>query len=113
MDVSSLNAGNRIWGKELKGNQLAHVAWSPDSKILLFGMANGEVQIFDNQGNFIVSDWPDAPPPSCTSCKKFLIFRVSAYFFPSDENDRQLSGQRCRSCEHRRHPLVRRHGGLH
>lgn len=50
-----LNVGNRIWGKELKGNQLAHVAWSPDSKILLFGMANGEVQIFDNQGNFIVS----------------------------------------------------------
>ena len=47
--------GNRIWGKELKGNQLAHVAWSPDSKILLFGMANGEVQIYDNQGNFIVS----------------------------------------------------------
>ncbi|KAF3844601.1 hypothetical protein F7725_007764 [Dissostichus mawsoni] len=46
--------GNRIWGKELKGNQLAHVAWSPDSKILLFGMANGEVQIYDNQGNFIV-----------------------------------------------------------
>uniref|UniRef100_A0A3Q3JRB8 WD repeat-containing protein 35 n=1 Tax=Monopterus albus TaxID=43700 RepID=A0A3Q3JRB8_MONAL len=46
--------GNRIWGKELKGNQLAHVAWSPDSKILLFGMASGEVQIYDNQGNFIM-----------------------------------------------------------
>uniref|UniRef100_A0A3Q2CBS3 WD repeat-containing protein 35 n=1 Tax=Cyprinodon variegatus TaxID=28743 RepID=A0A3Q2CBS3_CYPVA len=46
--------GNRIWGKELKGSQLAHVAWSPDSKILLFGMANGEVHIYDNQGNFIV-----------------------------------------------------------
>ncbi|KAM8834110.1 WD repeat-containing protein 35 [Synchiropus picturatus] len=45
--------GNRIWGKELKGNQLAHVAWSPDSNILLFGMANGEVHIYDNQGNFI------------------------------------------------------------
>lgn len=47
--------GNRLWVKELKGYQLAHVAWSPDSKILLFGMANGEVQIFDNQGNFVVS----------------------------------------------------------
>lgn len=47
--------GNRIWVKELKGYQLAHVAWSPDSKILLFGMASGEVQIFDNQGNFVVS----------------------------------------------------------
>ncbi|KAM6912965.1 WD repeat-containing protein 35 [Xenentodon cancila] len=45
--------GNRVWGKELKGSQLAHVAWSPDSKILLFGMANGEVHIYDNQGNFI------------------------------------------------------------
>uniref|UniRef100_A0A8C9R5G6 WD repeat-containing protein 35 n=1 Tax=Scleropages formosus TaxID=113540 RepID=A0A8C9R5G6_SCLFO len=46
--------GNRIWGKELKGIQLAHVAWSPDSKILLFGMASGEIHIYDNQGNFIV-----------------------------------------------------------
>ncbi|XP_003962343.3 WD repeat-containing protein 35 [Takifugu rubripes] len=46
--------GNRIWVKELKGYQLAHVAWSPDSKILLFGMASGEVQIFDNQGNFVM-----------------------------------------------------------
>ncbi|XP_063039587.1 WD repeat-containing protein 35 isoform X2 [Engraulis encrasicolus] len=46
--------GNRIWGKELKGIQLAHVAWSADSKILLFGMANGEIHIYDNQGNFIV-----------------------------------------------------------
>uniref|UniRef100_A0A671LLG5 WD repeat domain 35 n=1 Tax=Sinocyclocheilus anshuiensis TaxID=1608454 RepID=A0A671LLG5_9TELE len=44
--------GNRIWGKELKGTQLAHVAWSPDSKILLFGMASGEIHIYDNQGNF-------------------------------------------------------------
>uniref|UniRef100_F6XA62 WD repeat-containing protein 35 n=1 Tax=Xenopus tropicalis TaxID=8364 RepID=F6XA62_XENTR len=46
--------GNRIWGKELKGIQLCHVAWSPDSKILLFGMANGEIHLYDNQGNFIV-----------------------------------------------------------
>nr|XP_033792878.1 WD repeat-containing protein 35 isoform X3 [Geotrypetes seraphini] len=46
--------GNRIWGKELKGIQLCHVAWSPDSKILLFGMANGEIHIYDSQGNFIV-----------------------------------------------------------
>lgn len=47
--------GNRIWGKELKGVQLAHVEWSPDGKNIIFGMANGEVQIFDNQGNFCVS----------------------------------------------------------
>ncbi|XP_063088248.1 WD repeat-containing protein 35 isoform X3 [Cavia porcellus] len=46
--------GNRIWGKELKGIQLCHVAWSADSKILLFGMANGETHIYDNQGNFIM-----------------------------------------------------------
>ncbi|KAG9494630.1 hypothetical protein GDO78_002132 [Eleutherodactylus coqui] len=46
--------GNRIWGKELKGIQLCHVAWSPDSKILLFGMANGEIHLYDNQGSFIV-----------------------------------------------------------
>ncbi|KAM5143257.1 WD repeat-containing protein 35 isoform 2-T2 [Callospermophilus lateralis] len=46
--------GNRIWGKDLKGVQLCHVAWSSDSKILLFGMANGEIHIYDNQGNFIM-----------------------------------------------------------
>ncbi|XP_035465888.1 WD repeat-containing protein 35 isoform X2 [Scophthalmus maximus] len=51
--VGSVN-GNRIWGKELKGIQLAHVAWSPDSRILLFGTVNGEVHIYDNQGNFIM-----------------------------------------------------------
>ncbi|XP_057598538.1 WD repeat-containing protein 35 isoform X2 [Hippopotamus amphibius kiboko] len=46
--------GNRIWGKDLKGIQLCHVVWSADSKILLFGMANGEIHIYDNQGNFIM-----------------------------------------------------------
>ncbi|XP_010117363.1 PREDICTED: WD repeat-containing protein 35-like, partial [Chlamydotis macqueenii] len=46
--------GNRIWGKDLKGTHLCHVAWSSDSKVLLFGMANGEIHIYDNQGNFIV-----------------------------------------------------------
>lgn len=70
MSVSFFNTGNRIWGKELKGNQLAHAAWSPDSKILLFGMANGEVQIFDNQGNFIVSGRRGA---SCSLSKVFFV----------------------------------------
>ncbi|KAF6107088.1 WD repeat domain 35 [Phyllostomus discolor] len=46
--------GNRIWGKDLKGVQLWHVAWSADSKVLLFGMANGEIHIYDSQGNFIM-----------------------------------------------------------
>ncbi|KAK3580220.1 hypothetical protein CHS0354_012747 [Potamilus streckersoni] len=45
--------GNRIWGKELRGIQLAHVEWSPDGKIIMFGMANGEVHNYDNLGNFI------------------------------------------------------------
>ncbi|KAK3088211.1 hypothetical protein FSP39_016191 [Pinctada imbricata] len=45
--------GNRIWGKELRGQQLAHVQWSPDGKIILFGMTNGEVHLYDNTGNFI------------------------------------------------------------
>ncbi|XP_078204572.1 WD repeat-containing protein 35 isoform X6 [Callithrix jacchus] len=46
--------GNRIWGKELKGIQLCHVSWSADSKVLLFGMANGEIHIYDNFGNFVI-----------------------------------------------------------
>ncbi|XP_056342288.1 WD repeat-containing protein 35 isoform X2 [Oenanthe melanoleuca] len=46
--------GNRIWGKDLKGSHLCHVAWSSDSRILLFGMANGEIHIYDSQGNFMV-----------------------------------------------------------
>ena len=47
--------GNRIWGKELKGLQLTNVEWSPDGKNIIFGISNGEVQIFDNTGNFCVS----------------------------------------------------------
>lgn len=46
--------GNRIWGKELKGLQLTNVEWSPDGKNIVFGISNGEVQIFDNIGNFCV-----------------------------------------------------------
>ena len=45
--------GNRIWGRELKGLQLSKVEWSPDSRSLLFGMANGDVQIYDNLGTFV------------------------------------------------------------
>lgn len=43
--------GNRIWGKEMKNLQLSKVEWSPDGKIILLGIANGEVQVFDNMGN--------------------------------------------------------------
>lgn len=45
--------GNRIWGKELKNIALAAVQWSPDGKLLLFGIKNGEVHLFDNQGVFL------------------------------------------------------------
>ncbi|KAI0210975.1 WD repeat-containing protein 35 [Lamellibrachia satsuma] len=45
--------GNRIWGKDIKGVLLAHVEWSPDSRLLLFGLTNGEIQMYDNTGNFL------------------------------------------------------------
>nr|XP_012150631.1 PREDICTED: WD repeat-containing protein 35 isoform X2 [Megachile rotundata] len=45
--------GNRIWGKELKNVSLAAVQWSPDGKLLLFGLKNGEVHLYDNQGVFL------------------------------------------------------------
>uniref|UniRef100_A0A1B6EDL0 WD repeat-containing protein 35 n=1 Tax=Clastoptera arizonana TaxID=38151 RepID=A0A1B6EDL0_9HEMI len=44
--------GNRIWGKELKGTPLTSVQWSPDGKFLIFSLRNGEVHVYDNQGNF-------------------------------------------------------------
>ncbi|KAJ3057254.1 WD repeat-containing protein 35 [Rhizophlyctis rosea] len=46
--------GNRLWGKELAKLQLTHIQWSPDGKYILFGVGNGELQLFDNTGNFIV-----------------------------------------------------------
>jgi WD repeat-containing protein 35 len=46
--------GNRIWGKELKNIYLSGVQWSPDGKLLLFSLKNGQVHLYDNQGNFIV-----------------------------------------------------------
>jgi WD repeat-containing protein 35 len=43
--------GSRYWGKELD-TQLYRMAWSPDSKILIFGTVEGELLIYDYQGNF-------------------------------------------------------------
>lgn len=46
--------GNRLWGRDLKNVQLSQVDWSPDSKMILFGMSNGQVHLYDNTGTFIV-----------------------------------------------------------
>lgn len=45
--------GNRLWGKELKGTQLAHVQWSPDGKYILFGTYSGELHLYDNSGTYL------------------------------------------------------------
>jgi WD repeat-containing protein 35 len=45
--------GNRIWGKELKNTVLTGVQWSPDNRLLLFSIRNGEVHLYDNTGIFI------------------------------------------------------------
>ena len=47
--------GNRIWGKDIKGVQLTQVAWSPDSKVILFGTGTGEVLVYDSRGSYNVS----------------------------------------------------------
>uniref|UniRef100_A0A6V7J502 Uncharacterized protein n=1 Tax=Bracon brevicornis TaxID=1563983 RepID=A0A6V7J502_9HYME len=56
--------GNRIWGKELKNTSLARVQWSPDGKLLLFGLKNGNIHLYDNQGAFLMNitlNLPAAP----------------------------------------------------
>ncbi|XP_044765831.1 WD repeat-containing protein 35 [Coccinella septempunctata] len=64
--------GNKIWGKELKFVQLCCVQWSPDGKLLLFGLKNGQVHVYDNQGSFIkkltihcLDNSEDEVPVSC------------------------------------------------
>lgn len=47
--------GNRIWGKELKNTPLTGVQWSPDGRLILFSVRNGEILLYDNQGTFVVS----------------------------------------------------------
>jgi WD repeat-containing protein 35 len=44
--------GNRMWGKEL-GLTLALVEWSPDGRLILFCTAQGEVHIYDSNGNAV------------------------------------------------------------
>ena len=43
--------GNRIWVKELKNTNLTHIEWSPDKRLLLIGASNGDVHIYDFNGN--------------------------------------------------------------
>ncbi|XP_060810811.1 WD repeat-containing protein 35 [Amyelois transitella] len=44
--------GSRVWGKDIKGPGLAAVQWSPDNSLLLFALTNGELHLYDEQGNF-------------------------------------------------------------
>ncbi|CAH0603165.1 unnamed protein product [Chrysodeixis includens] len=44
--------GSRVWGKDIKGPGLAAVQWSPDNSQLLFALSNGELHLYDEQGNF-------------------------------------------------------------
>ncbi|KAL1493198.1 hypothetical protein ABEB36_011298 [Hypothenemus hampei] len=46
--------GNRIWRKELKNTLLSGGQWSPDGKLLLLALRNGQLHLYDNQGNFIM-----------------------------------------------------------
>ena len=45
--------GNRLWGKELKGMRLSQVEWSPDGQLILFGVLDSEVHVYDQTGNFL------------------------------------------------------------
>lgn len=46
--------GSRVWGKDIKGPGLSAVQWSPDNSLLLFALSNGELHLYDDQGNFTV-----------------------------------------------------------
>jgi WD repeat-containing protein 35 len=45
--------GNRLWGKELKNMRLSQVEWSPDGRLILFGVLDSEIHVYDQNGNFI------------------------------------------------------------
>lgn len=62
--------GNRIWGKELKNTTLTGVQWSPEGRLLLFSLRNGELHLYDNQGAFVVS-----------ACKKFFVEEFVHLYF--------------------------------
>jgi WD repeat-containing protein 35 len=45
--------GSRIWVKELKNTSLTNIEWSPDKRLILFGLANGEIHVYDFNGNYL------------------------------------------------------------
>ena len=48
--------GNRLWGKALtKSGHFKKLAWSPDGQNILFATADGDLQLYDSEGNFLVS----------------------------------------------------------
>ncbi|CAG9099335.1 unnamed protein product [Plutella xylostella] len=47
--------GLRVWGKDIKGPGLSAVQWSPDNTQLLFALSSGELQLYDDQGNFTMA----------------------------------------------------------
>ena len=65
--------GNRLWGRDLKNVQLSQVDWSPDSKMILFGLSNGEVHLYDSAGTFIVCN-------TMIDVKKYLVFNQFCCF---------------------------------
>ncbi|XP_069964881.1 WD repeat-containing protein 35 isoform X2 [Bactrocera oleae] len=65
--------GNRIWGKELRNTHLTSVQWSPDNRLILFGLANGECHLYDNQGNFAMK-----LNIQCVSLSPNRNFKISA-----------------------------------
>jgi len=66
--------GNRLWGKELD-LQLAKVEWSPDSHIILFGTTQGQIHVYDSDGNFI-----QRMPIACADGRNYAnIISISWY----------------------------------
>lgn len=51
-DRPSACAGKRYWWKDLN-IEIDHVAWSPDSSIVMLGGKEGAFQVLDANGNFI------------------------------------------------------------
>lgn len=79
--------GSRVWGKDIKGPGLRGVQWSPDNSTLLFALSNGELHLYDDQGNFIVR----INNKPCIIRYYEVSFRhISLYIFTS-KTDRQLS----------------------